>query len=61
MGDNRTGSNSLDSRWLEIGPVYRYYIQSKVVMMIGRCKISSDSSCNLEYSTIKWPWNVQRL
>jgi len=61
MGDNRAGGNSYDCRWAAVGPVYRYYIQSKVVMMIGRCKISGDSSCNLEYSTIKWPWNIQRL
>lgn len=34
MGDNRTGSNSLDSRFIELGPVERQYIIGKVIARI---------------------------
>jgi signal peptidase I len=59
-GDNRYGSASKDSR--TIGPVKRKMLKARFAMVIAQAKIKENGTrCDLIYSSLKWPWQVQPL
>ena len=58
-GDNRYGYNSRDSR--SFGPIPTYYVKAKLAFVVGMCRIGNDGDCSFDMSTLKWPWQLERL